>query len=174
VPPSINRRKLGLDSRRPKHARHRSNPKLSARRKKDAGNETGPDKPAGKTGGAAAGDAVEVVADTQSKNGDLFVYEGYVNATLGDIRLQADRVTFNNTTGDMLAEGNVIFDQGADQRVAARRAEINWTTRKGVFWETTGFTNRTQTGEYVFSSTPTSPHAKTRSRSGAFMPGARN
>jgi hypothetical protein len=118
--------------------------------KKDAGNETGPDKPAGKTGGAASGDAVEVVADTQSKNGDLFVYEGYVNATLGDIRLQADRVTFNNTTGDMLAEGNVIFDQGADQRVAARRAEINWTTRKGVFWETTGFTNRTQTGEYVF------------------------
>ncbi|HVG21019.1 MAG TPA: putative LPS assembly protein LptD [Blastocatellia bacterium] len=118
--------------------------------KKDAEKETRPDNPASKTGGAAVGEAVEVVADAQSKNGDLFIYEGYVNATLGDIRLQADRVTFNNVTGDMVAEGNVIFDQGADQRVAARRAEINWTSRKGVFWDTTGFTNRTQTGEYVF------------------------
>jgi lipopolysaccharide assembly outer membrane protein LptD (OstA) len=96
------------------------------------------------------GDTVEIIADTQTKTGDLFVYEGYVNATLGEIRLQADHVTFNSVTGDMTAEGNVIFDQGADQRVTARRAEINWKTRRGTFWETTGFTNRTQTGEYVF------------------------
>ncbi|HJQ22697.1 MAG TPA: putative LPS assembly protein LptD [Blastocatellia bacterium] len=96
------------------------------------------------------GDTVEIIADTQSKSGDLFIYEGYVNATLGEIRLQADHVTFNGATGDMTAEGNVIFDQGADQRVTARRAEINWKTRRGTFWETTGFTNRTQTGEYVF------------------------
>ncbi|HKP85807.1 MAG TPA: putative LPS assembly protein LptD, partial [Blastocatellia bacterium] len=95
-------------------------------------------------------ETVEIIADKQAKNGDLFVYEGYVNATLGDVRLQADHVTFNNVTGDMVAEGNVIFDQGADQRVTARRAEINWASRRGVFWDTTGFTNRTQTGEYVF------------------------
>ena len=93
---------------------------------------------------------VEVIADKQSKNGDLEIYEGYVNATQGEMRLQADHVTFNSTTHDMIAEGNVIFDQGADQRVTARRAEINWLTKKGVFWDTTGFTNRTQTGDYVF------------------------
>ncbi|HST21125.1 MAG TPA: putative LPS assembly protein LptD [Blastocatellia bacterium] len=93
---------------------------------------------------------VEIIADKQSKNGDLFIYDGYVNATMGDVRLQADHVTFNNVTGDMVAEGNVIFDQGADQRVTARRAEINSVTRKGIFWDTTGFTNRTQTGEYIF------------------------
>lgn len=93
---------------------------------------------------------VEIVADKQSKTGDLFIYDGYVNATMGDVRLQADHVTFNNVTGDMIAEGNVIFDQGADQRVTARRAEINSFTRKGIFWDTTGFTNRTQTGEYIF------------------------
>jgi hypothetical protein len=96
------------------------------------------------------GDTVDIIADTQSKAGDLFVYEGYVNATLGEIRLQADHVTFNSLTGDMTAEGNVIFDQGADQRVTARRADINWKSKRGTFWETTGFTNRTQTGEYVF------------------------
>lgn len=100
--------------------------------------------------GKTEAETVEITADKQSKNGDLFIYEGYVNATLGDLRLQADRVTFNNITGDMVAEGNVIFDQGADQRVTARRSEINWVSRRGVFWDTTGFTNRTQTGEYVF------------------------
>ncbi|HXG63670.1 MAG TPA: putative LPS assembly protein LptD, partial [Blastocatellia bacterium] len=101
--------------------------------------------------GAASGEnIVNVVADTQSKLGDLYVYEGYVNATLGEYRLQADRVTLNNVTGDMVAEGNVIFDQGADQRVTARRAELNWISKRGVFHDTTGFTNRTQTGEYIF------------------------
>jgi len=107
-------------------------------------------KPANKKISSEFGDTVDIIADTQSKTGDLFVYEGYVNATLGEIRLQADHVTFNSLTGDMTAEGNVIFDQGADQRVTARRAEINWKSKRGTFWETTGFTNRTQTGEYVF------------------------
>ncbi len=98
----------------------------------------------------AAGEEVEIVSDSQARNGDLLSAEGYVNVTVGDTRLQADRVTFNEVTGDMVAEGNVIFDEGADQRVTARRAEINWTSRRGTFWNTTGFTNRTQTGEYIF------------------------
>jgi len=101
-------------------------------------------------GAAAEAEVVDVIADKQSKNGDIVLYEGYVNASQGEIRLQADRVTFNTVTHDMIAEGNVIFDQGADQRVTARRAEINVASKRGVFWDTTGFTNRTQTGDYVF------------------------
>jgi LPS-assembly protein len=100
--------------------------------------------------GSTPAEEVTLLSDSQSVVGDLIVCEGYVNATLDDIRLQADRVTFNKTTGDMVAEGNVIFDEGADQRVTARRAEINWNSGRGVFWETTGFTNRTQTGDYIF------------------------
>ncbi len=122
-------------------------------RKPDAADADTPQpasKPANPKVSSELGDTVEIIADTQSKVGDLFVYEGYVNATAGEIRLQADHVTFNSITGDMTAEGNVIFDQGADQRVTARRAEINWKTKRGTFWESTGFTNRTQTGEYVF------------------------
>ena len=101
-------------------------------------------------GSKFAGDTVEIVGDKQQKNGDLVVSEGYVIATLEDMKLQADRVTYNEATGDMVAEGNVIFDQGPDQRVTARRAEINMASRKGTFWETTGFTDRTETGEYIF------------------------
>ena len=118
-----------------------------AERKKEAEADKGPAKP---VPAADEEETVEIVSDKQSKNGDLFLYEGYVNATQGEIRLQADRVAFNSTTDDMIAEGNVIFDQGADQRVTAHRAEINWRTKKGIFWDTTGFTNRTQTGDYVF------------------------
>ncbi|HXU39166.1 MAG TPA: putative LPS assembly protein LptD [Blastocatellia bacterium] len=106
--------------------------------------------PTPETSSATSEETVEVIADKQSKNGDLEIYDGYVNATQGEMRLQADHVTFNSTTHDMVAEGNVIFDQGTDQRVTARRAEINWVTKKGIFWDTTGFTNRTQTGDYVF------------------------
>ncbi|MEN3333555.1 MAG: LPS-assembly protein [Blastocatellia bacterium] len=118
----------------------------------DAAAETPPtaNKPANAKLNSEFGDTVDIIADTQSKTGDLFVYEGYVNATAGEIRLQADHVIFNSLTGDMTANGNVIFDQGTDQRVTARRAEINWKSKRGTFWETTGFTNRTQTGEYVF------------------------
>jgi lipopolysaccharide assembly outer membrane protein LptD (OstA) len=96
------------------------------------------------------GEEVTIESDRRSKTGDVWVAEGYVNVTLGDLRLQADYVTYNDATNDMVAEGNVIFDQGSDQRVTARRAEINWNTRRGVFWDTTGFTNRTQTGDYLF------------------------
>ncbi|HSO73802.1 MAG TPA: putative LPS assembly protein LptD, partial [Blastocatellia bacterium] len=121
-------------------------------RKRDASKDAKPDQPNPTTPDSSkpAGDTVVIIGNQQQKNGDLWIYEGYVIATLADIRLQADRVTFNDATGDMVAEGNVIFDQGPDQRVTARRAEINWTSRKGTFWEATGFTDRTQTGEYIF------------------------
>jgi LPS-assembly protein len=99
---------------------------------------------------ASRSDTVEIVADRQSKLGNIFIADGYVIATAGDFRLQADHVTYNEESGDMVAEGNVIFDEGTDQRVTARRAEINWTSRRGTFWDTTGFTNRTQTGEYLY------------------------
>lgn len=114
--------------------------------------EPRPEEPAngGRRRRPPAGQEVEIVSDSQARNGDVLAAEGYVNVTIGDMRLQADRVTFNEVTGDMVAEGNVIFDEGADQRVTARRAEINWTSRRGTFWNTTGFTNRTQTGEYIF------------------------
>jgi lipopolysaccharide assembly outer membrane protein LptD (OstA) len=102
------------------------------------------------SGKKAAGEEVTVVADKQSKDGELFIYEGYVNVTTDTLRLQADRVVYNEVTGDAIAEGNVIFDEGTDQRVTAKRAEINLASSRGMFWETTGFTNRTQTGEYIY------------------------
>jgi lipopolysaccharide assembly outer membrane protein LptD (OstA) len=96
------------------------------------------------------GEEVAIYADKQTKDGDNFIYEGYVNATVGIYRLQADRIIFNDATKDAVAEGNVIFDEGEDQRITAKRAEINLASKRGTFWDTTGFSNRTQTGEYIY------------------------
>src|SRR6185369_11060036 len=116
------------DSKKDKRARR-------AAREKETDNATDTSKSNREPKQPSAEESVEIVSDKQSKDGDLFLYEGYVNATQGEIRLQADRVTFNSDTDDMTAEGNVIFDQGKDQRVTAHRAEINWRTKKGTFWD---------------------------------------
>jgi hypothetical protein len=96
------------------------------------------------------GESLEVVADHEEQNGDIYTYEGYVIVTSENLKIQADRIILNNVTHDMVAEGNVVYDEGSDQRVTARRAELNTASHRGTFWETTGFTDRTATGEYVF------------------------
>lgn len=95
-------------------------------------------------------DEIHIEATEQNKIGDVYIYTGYVDATYQNIRLQADRVEFNETTSNAIAEGNVIFDQGADQRVTARRAEINIASKLGSFYDVTGFTDRTATGEFLY------------------------
>lgn len=91
-----------------------------------------------------------IEATEQNKIGDVVIYTGYVDARYQNVRLQADRVEYNTTNDDAIAEGNVIFDQGASQRVTARRAEINIATKLGTFYDATGFTDRTPTGEFLY------------------------
>ncbi len=112
--------------------------------------ETSSPRDRGEQDAARSSDEVRIEATNQEKVGNLFVYTGYVDATYQNIRLQADRVEFNEATNDAVAEGNVIFDQGATQRVTARRAELNIATKRGTFYDATGFTDRTATGEYLF------------------------
>src|SRR6185295_14039512 len=87
-------------------------------RKAEGAKDAKPDQPNTEPGRDSkfAGETVEIVADKQQKNGDLWIYEGYVVVTLDDMKLQADHATYNSATGDVVTEGNVIFDQGPDQR----------------------------------------------------------
>jgi hypothetical protein len=115
------------------------------------GAQAGPTQPGRKPGTA---NEPEIDADQSTKRGPVTVYEGYVNVLMGEIRIQCDTLTYDGTTGDLVAEGNVVYDQqtkaGNSQRITARRAQINNLTHRAIFWETTGFTNRTETGEYLF------------------------
>ncbi len=101
-----------------------------------------------------ATDQLTVDATTQTVSGPeearVFVYEGNVDARIGTYRLQADKVTVYEATNKVVAEGNVVFDQGDQQRITGSRAEWNYRTKTGFFVNSTGFTNQTQDGTRLY------------------------
>ena len=54
-----------------------------------------------------------------------------------DITLQADKITHNQKTNDVLAEGNVIIDQGPT-RITASSVVYNLDSKSGTFFNATG------------------------------------
>jgi LPS-assembly protein len=78
------------------------------------------------------------------------IHTGNVDAHYGIYRLQADKITIIEATNLMVAEGNVIFDQGDVQRITGSRAEWNYNTKLGYFLDTTGFTNQTNDGTVIY------------------------
>src|SRR5438876_10521208 len=46
----------------------------------------------------------------------------------------------------LVAEGNVVFDQGDQQRITGSHAEWNYRTKTGFFVNSTGYTNQTNDG----------------------------
>jgi LPS-assembly protein len=62
---------------------------------------------------------------------DIYTAEGHVRIDQLDIRLEADRVVLNNSTGEAVAEGNVYLRDKGDT-VMADRLEVNLTTGVGV------------------------------------------
>jgi LPS-assembly protein len=101
-----------------------------------------------------ATDELKVGAGTQTvsgpKNAQVFVYEGNVDARIGTYRLQADKVTVYEATNKVVADGNVVFDQGDQQRITGTHAEWNYRTKTGFFLNSTGFTNQTNDGTRIY------------------------
>ena len=101
-----------------------------------------------------ATDELKVAAGTQTVSGPkearVFVYEGNVDARIGTYRLQADKVTVYEATNKVLAEGNVVFDQGDQQRITGSTAEWNYRTKTGYFMNSTGFTSQTEDGTRMY------------------------
>ncbi len=114
--------------------------------------------PAAPADGAPAGeqtlDQLEVRTDKQTVSGPedarVVVNEGNVDIRIGIFRLQADKVTVFEAKNLVVAEGNVVFDQGEFQRITGSRAEWNYATKTGFFENSTGFTNQTQDGTIIY------------------------
>ncbi|MBV9927078.1 MAG: LPS-assembly protein LptD [Acidobacteria bacterium] len=104
--------------------------------------------------GAQPTDELEVRADKQTSTGEegsrVTVAEGNVDTRIGIYRLQADKVTVYEAKTRVVAEGNVVFDQGEFQRITGSRAEWDYTRKTGFFENTTGFTNQTQDGTIMY------------------------
>lgn len=109
--------------------------------------------PVRQTGAAQSTDELDVRAEKATSSGPenarVIVYEGNVDARIGTYRLQADKVTVYDASNRVLAEGNVVFDQG-EQRITGSRAEWNYATKLGYFINSTGFTNQTQDGTVIY------------------------
>ncbi|MBS1788882.1 MAG: LPS-assembly protein LptD [Acidobacteria bacterium] len=79
------------------------------------------------------------------EKGEIVVMTGKAQITYGDVIVIADRATYNKITDDLLAEGNVYFEQQG-QRIIADRIEINYKTKRGVITNPTAFTSTTRDG----------------------------
>lgn len=95
-------------------------------------------------------DAQKSTETGKEKGERIVVHEGNVDARIGTYRLQADKVTVYEATNKVIAEGNVVFDQGDQQRITGSRAEWNYKTKTGFFINSTGFTNQTQDGTRLY------------------------
>ena len=104
--------------------------------------------------GVQPGDELVVLATTKtvagSKGALVEVNEGNVDARIGTYRLQADKITVYEATNKIIAEGNVVFDQGDQQRITGSLAEWNYRTKTGFFINSTGYTNQTQDGTRMY------------------------
>lgn len=104
-----------------------------------------------------AGEATDLLKVDASKqtvsgpdNAHVVVYEGNVDIHIGTYRLQADKVTDYEALNKVVAEGNVVFDQGDQQRITGSSAEWNYRTKTGYFINSTGFTNQTEDGTRMY------------------------
>jgi LPS-assembly protein len=104
--------------------------------------------------GSQAPDVLNVACNKETvsgpSNAKVSVCEGNVDARIGVYRLQADKVTVYEATNKVVAEGNVVFDQGDQQRITGSRAEWNYKTKTGFFENSTGYTNQTQDGTRMY------------------------
>ncbi|MEP6922464.1 MAG: LPS assembly protein LptD [bacterium] len=113
-----------------------------------------PRTPTKATQSAEATEDLKMDAGTQTVSGPkearVFVYEGNVDARIGTYRLQADKITVYEATNKLIAEGNVVFDQGDQQRITGTRAEWNYKSKTGFFVNSTGYSNQTEDGTRIY------------------------
>lgn len=83
------------------------------------------------------GGEVQIQADRQEIAAEEYlILTGNVSVLYGDIKVAADKVTWNERTRDVVAEGNVIIDQGT-RRLTARRMVYNLATETGTLFDAT-------------------------------------
>ncbi|MGE0128023.1 MAG: LPS-assembly protein LptD [Blastocatellales bacterium] len=98
--------------------------------------------------GAGNDRRVEISSETQQEEGNVVIATGNVQVSDGEILIIADRITYNKNTEDVLAEGNVYFEQQG-QRLTGDLIEFNYKTRRGTITNPTAFTNRTPDGTMI-------------------------
>ncbi|HVE71522.1 MAG TPA: LPS assembly protein LptD [Thermoanaerobaculia bacterium] len=93
--------------------------------------------PGPKPGGGEIKLTVEEGGQIEGVKDEYSVMTGGVTIEYQDIKLVAQKVTLNFRTKDVVAEGNVIVDQGPT-RITASQAMYNLDSKTGTFFNATG------------------------------------
>ncbi|HTW64024.1 MAG TPA: LPS assembly protein LptD [Bryobacteraceae bacterium] len=89
--------------------------------------------------GAPAPGDYDVTADTQEVDGDLRHLRGHVHMESLDKKFDADAVDYNDDTGDVVAWGNVRYENFVDgTKLFCDHLTYNVTTESGVFYDVKG------------------------------------
>jgi len=93
--------------------------------------------PGPKAGGGDVKINIAPGGSSEVEKGEYTIMQGDISIEYQDIKLHADKVTYNFKTGDVVAEGHVVIDQGPT-RVSASQAIYNLNSKTGTFFNATG------------------------------------
>lgn len=93
--------------------------------------------PGPKPGGGEVKVTVDPKGETEAVTDEYVIMSGGVTIEYQDIKVTANKITYNQKTKDVTAEGNVIIDQGPT-RITASQAVYNLTSKTGTFFNSTG------------------------------------
>ncbi|MGZ8867903.1 MAG: LPS-assembly protein LptD [Thermoanaerobaculia bacterium] len=96
--------------------------------------------PGPRPGGGEVKVSIREGGRVEAEKDEYTIFEGGVTIEYQDIKLTADKVTYNLKTKDVTAEGNVIIDQGPT-RIAATQAIYNLDSKVGTFFNAKGTMN---------------------------------
>ena len=92
--------------------------------------------PGPKPGGGEVNITVDPGGVVEAQKDEYAIFSGNVRVEYQDIKMRSDKLTINHKTKDVVAEGNVIIDQGPT-RVTASQAIYNLDTKTGTFFNST-------------------------------------
>jgi len=82
---------------------------------------------------------VLIDSNRQTRNGDTILLEGAVVIRYQDYRVEADRIRYNQATGDVEATGHILISAQYDaELIHASRAQLNLNTQTGRMYDVAG------------------------------------
>ena len=96
------------------------------------------------------GEEITIRALQQEKAGDVYKLRGEVEIRFRQFVLRADEITYDTASGEVTANGHVVFDGGPhDEHLEADHATYNVRTESGKFYEVRGTTGARFRGKQV-------------------------
>ncbi len=109
-----------------------------------------PHAPAKTTRTGKLGEEVTIQAREQEKVGDVYKLRGNVIIHFRNYVVTADDVTFNDDTGEMVANGHLVLEGGPhDEHITATHGTLNTETETGKFYDVIGMTGAKFRGKNV-------------------------